>query len=98
MAHTQVAVAPAALLPLALESEEEEEVVLGAAEEEPPSLGLLPPSGLDSLLLLLDVFLASPPPSSFLPGFAELYRSAYQPLPFRMNPAPPETCRLAVSW
>jgi hypothetical protein len=27
-----------------------------------------------------------------------LYRSAYQPPPLRMNPAPPETWRLAVAW
>jgi len=27
-----------------------------------------------------------------------LYRSAYQPPPLRMKPAPPETWRLAVAW
>jgi hypothetical protein len=32
-----------------------------------------------------------------LPGLEELYRSAYQPPPLRMKPAPPETWRLAVS-
>ena len=31
------------------------------------------------------------------PGLEELYRSAYQPPPLRMKPAPPETWRLAVS-
>ena len=31
--------------------------------------------------------------SGFLlsPGFEELYKSAYHPPPFKMNPAPPET-------
>jgi hypothetical protein len=94
----QVTVAPVALLPV-LELESEEEVlVLGAVEDEPASVDFLdspPLSGLESLLL--DVFFASPLPSSFLPGFAELYRSAYQPLPFKMKPAPPDTWRLAVS-
>jgi len=27
-----------------------------------------------------------------------LYKSAYQPPPLRMNPAPPEIWRLAVAW
>jgi hypothetical protein len=27
-----------------------------------------------------------------------LYRSAYQPPPLRMKPAPPDTWRLAVAW
>lgn len=51
---------------------------------------------LELLLELLDEslsdFLALPAP----PLLA--YRSEYQPPPFRMKPAPPETCRLAVAW
>lgn len=61
----------------------------------------------DELPLSVD-FLASPALSeeaegfdSALPAFFsvldELYRSAYQPPPFKMNPAPPDTCRFAAS-
>jgi hypothetical protein len=73
---------------------ESEEVELVDPEEVLESLAFLdspPLSDLDSLLPLLEERLLSLPPSSFLPGFAELYRSAYQPLPFKMKPAPPET-------
>jgi hypothetical protein len=36
-------------------------------------------------------------PSLFLLPLELLYRSAYQPPPLRMKPAPPETWRLAVA-
>ncbi|HYP88196.1 MAG TPA: hypothetical protein VEQ59_08580 [Polyangiaceae bacterium] len=53
--------------------------------------GLLSVVALAELLSLeLSLFFAPPP--------LLLYRSAYQPPPFRMKPAPPETCRLAVAW
>ncbi|HVY27226.1 MAG TPA: hypothetical protein VHB79_11785 [Polyangiaceae bacterium] len=38
----------------------------------------------------LSVFFEEPPPLL-------AYKSEYQPPPFRMKPAPPETCRLAVA-
>ena len=43
----------------------------------------------DAVLLALSVFFAPP---------ELLYRSAYQPPPLRMKPAPPETWRLAEAW
>ncbi len=43
----------------------------------------------DELSLELSLFLAPP---------LLLYRSAYQPPPLRMKPAPPDTWRLAVAW
>lgn len=43
---------------------------------------------LDDVSLELSLFFAPP---------LLLYRSAYQPPPLRMNPAPPETWRLAVA-
>lgn len=47
------------------------------------------PSLLDDVSLELSLFFAPPP--------LLLYRSAYQPPPLRMKPAPPETWRLAVA-
>jgi hypothetical protein len=60
--------------------------------ELPESLFLL---SLELLLELLDDslsdFFVLPPPLL-------AYRSEYQPPPFKMNPAPPDTWRLAVAW
>lgn len=47
--------------------------------------------------LLLDEFELSVELSPFLALPPLLYRSAYQPPPLRMKPAPPETWRLAVA-
>ncbi len=46
-------------------------------------------AGLLELSLALSAFFAPPP--------LLLYRSAYQPPPFKMKPAPPDTWRLAVA-
>jgi hypothetical protein len=63
----------------------ESEELLAEVELEPESLALV-----EELLLSLEVelllsFEEEPPP------LEELYKSAYQPPPFRMNPAPPDT-------
>ena len=51
-------------------------------------------AGLEELSVELEELLSPP----LLPPPLLLYRSAYQPPPLRMKPAPPETWRLAVAW
>jgi hypothetical protein len=61
---------------------------------EEPLLELLEELLLEELLLeellLEELLLEELPPSPDF-GFAELYRSEYQPPPLRMKPAPPDT-------
>ncbi len=56
---------------------------------------------LDDVSELVELLLSPDPLLALLEslelGLEEAYRSEYQPPPFRMNPAPPDTRRLAVS-
>src|SRR5690606_41988568 len=73
----------------------QEPVAALGVEVEPEVAGLVsepfdsPPSFLVPLLL-------SPLPPA-LGALGEPYKSAYHPPPFRVNPAPPDTCRLAAA-
>jgi hypothetical protein len=61
----------------------------------PPELP--PPDGFLASLELSEVDRFESARSDFFSDFEELYRSAYQPPPLRMKPAPPDTWRLAAS-
>jgi hypothetical protein len=52
----------------------------------------------DDVESLLELELEDSLELSFLALPPLLYRSAYQPPPLRMKPAPPDTWRLAVAW
>ncbi len=70
-------------------------------DEEPDELLLVVLLELESVLafesLLVELELDDSLELSFLALPPLLYRSAYQPPPLRMKPAPPDTCRLAVA-
>src|SRR5690606_21293586 len=73
----------------------QEPVAALGVEVEPEVAGLLSAPFDSSPSFLVSLLLSPLPPD--LGAFGEPYKSAYHPPPFRMNPAPPDTCRLAAS-